>query len=203
MAFRQDYNLLSDDELVKIFQSDDSHGAFTALVMRYQKRIYFAARRMVDGDHSEADEIAQDTFVKAYESLPGFRGDSKFYTWIYRIMVNTVIGRARKTKSRQSVDIDDLAHTLESQEPTADQMVESRETKRLIERAIETLPPKQKEVFLMRFYDELPYEEIGQILGTSVGGLKANYFHAVKKIGEFLNQSGRIAPEQVEKALSN
>jgi RNA polymerase sigma factor (sigma-70 family) len=203
MAFRQDYNLLSDEELVKVFQSEDSHGAFTALVLRYQKRIYFAARRMVEGDHIEADEIAQDTFVKVYESLPSFRGDSKVYTWIYRIMVNTVIGRSRKAKGRKSIDIEDVANSLESSEPSADQMLETTETKKLIEQAIETLPPKQKEVFLMRFYDELPYEEIGQVLGTSVGGLKANYFHAVKKIGEYLNQSSKIAPEQVENVFTH
>jgi RNA polymerase sigma-70 factor, ECF subfamily len=165
--------------------------------MRYQKKIYFAAKRMVHGDHEEADEIAQDTFVKAYEALGNFRSESKLYTWLYRIMMNTAIQKSRKSKGRQVVSVDDVAHTLESNELRADEQLGKAETTKLIEKAIETLPPKQKEVFLMRFYDELPYEEIAQVLGTSVGGLKANYFHAVKKIGEYLNQSAQIAPNRI------
>jgi RNA polymerase sigma-70 factor, ECF subfamily len=162
--------------------------------MRYQKKIYFAAKRMANGSHEEADEIAQDTFVKAYEAMGKFRGESQLYTWLYRIMMNTAIGRSRKAKSRQHVDIDDLANSMESKDLRVDEMMGKAETTRQIEEAIETLPPKQKEVFLMRFYDEMPYEDIAQVLGTSVGGLKANYFHAVKKIGEYLNLSAQDTP---------
>lgn len=200
MAFKQEYNLLSDEDLVRVFQSEDPHGAFTAIVMRYQKKLYFAARRMLGGSHADADEVAQDTFVKAYESLGKFRSEAKLYTWLYRIMMNTVIQRGRG--KRPMSDVDDLSGSLESSDPIPDQRMVSVETTKLIEEAIETLPPKQKDVFLMRFYDEMPYEEIGQVLGTSVGGLKANYFHAVKKIGEYLNQSARIAPDHIEKALT-
>lgn len=194
MAYKQEYEKLSDDELVAVFQGDDPHGAFTAIVMRYQKKIYFAAKRMANGSHEEADEIAQDTFVKAYEAMAKFRGESQLYTWLYRIMMNTAIGRSRKAKSRQHVDIDDLANSMESKDLRVDEMMGKAETTRQIEEAIETLPPKQKEVFLMRFYDEMPYEDIAQVLGTSVGGLKANYFHAVKKIGEYLNLSAQETP---------
>lgn len=190
------YDHLSDEELVGVFQRDDPHGAFTAIVLRYQKKIYFAAKRMVQGSHEEADEIAQDTFVKAYEALGNFRSEAKLYTWLYRIMMNTAIQRSRKAKARQTVSVDDIANTIESPELRIDEQLGKAETTKLIEKAIETLPPKQKEVFLMRFYDELPYEEIAQMLGTSVGGLKANYFHAVKKIGEYLNQSAQIAPNR-------
>jgi len=195
MSFRQEYLLLSDEELVQLFLSGERHGSFTAIVERYQKRIYFSARRMLDGDHDEADEVAQDTFVKAYEALGSFRGDAKLYTWLYKIMMNAVIQRSRKKKVRKAVDIDDVSETLRSDELSADERMMQRETTKLIEKAIETLPPKQRDVFLMRFYDEMPYEEISQLVGTSVGGLKANYFHAVKKIGEYLHQSGKIAPE--------
>jgi RNA polymerase sigma factor (sigma-70 family) len=197
MAFRQEYTLLSDEELVKIFQSGERHGTFTVIVERYQKRMYFAARRMVNGDHDEADEIAQDTFVKAYEALGNFRGDAKLYTWLYRIMMNAVIQRSRKKKVRKIVDLEEVRDTMQSSDPNPHERMVSGETTKIIEKAIETLPPKQREVFLMRFYDELPYEEIAQLVGTSVGGLKANYFHAVKKIGVYLHACGKIAPEVI------
>jgi len=163
-------------------------------VERYQKRIYFAARKMLHGDHDEADEIAQETFVKAYDALVSFRSESKLYTWLYRITMNAVIQRTRKQKTRQMVGLDDVTNTLESGElDPAGEMLRS-ETTKLIESAIETLPPKQQRVFMMRFYDELPYEEIAAVTGTSVGGLKANYFHAIRKIGEFLKASGKMNP---------
>jgi RNA polymerase sigma factor (sigma-70 family) len=194
MAYKQEYEKLSDEELVAVFQKEDPHGAFTAIVNRYQKKIYFSAKRMANGSHADADEIAQDTFVKAYEALGKFRGESQLYTWLYRIMMNTAIGRSRKAKLRSHVDIDDMANSMESTELRGDDLLTKAETTKQIEEAIETLPPKQKEVFLLRFYDEMPYEDIAQVLGTSVGGLKANYFHAVKKIGEYLNLSAREAP---------
>src|SRR4051812_37078606 len=98
MAYRQEYTSLSDAELVKLFHKGEKHGAFTILVERYQKRIYFSARKLLDGDHDAADEVAQDTFVKAYEALDKFRGDAQIYTWLYRIMMNAVIQRSRKRK---------------------------------------------------------------------------------------------------------
>jgi RNA polymerase sigma-70 factor (ECF subfamily) len=191
MAYRHEYASLTDQELVGLFQSGEAHGAFTAIVERYQQRLYAAARRMVAGDHDQAAELAQDTFVKAYQALGKFRGDAQLYTWLYRIMMNSVIQRSRQTKTRGNVSIEHAAE-VESMEDTPSEAIERTETTRLIESAIETLPPKQRQVFLMRFYDELPYEEIAAIIGTSVGGLKANYFHAVKKIGEYLNQSGEV-----------
>jgi RNA polymerase sigma-70 factor, ECF subfamily len=192
MNLREEYTLLTDEELAERFRAGEKHTSFSMLVERYQKRIYFSARRMVNGDHDEADEIAQETFVKAYEALANFRGESKFYTWLYRIMMNSVIYRGRRQKSRKTVSIDEVKDVLEASigQPHID--LERDETKKLIEAAIETLPPKQREVFLLRFYDELPYEEIASIVGTSVGGLKANYFHAVKKIGEYVQKQGAI-----------
>ena len=209
MAYRPEYSVLSDEELVKLFSDADKakdrsacHAVFTVLVTRYQKRVYFAARKMVHGDHDEADEIAQETFVKAYDALANFRGEAKLYTWLYRIMMNAVIQRSRKAKTRQVVGLDDLANTLESADPgPADSMLRS-ETTKLIEKAIETLPPKQQRVFMMRFYEELPYEDISEVTGTSVGGLKANYFHAVRKIGEYLQESGRL-PESLVRQMAN
>lgn len=192
MAYRHEYQLLSDEELVRLFQTGQAHAAFTVIVERYQRRIYSAARRMTEGDHDAADEIAQDTFVKAYQSLGRFRGESQLYTWLYRIMMNGVIQRSRQSKTRKNVGLDHAAE-LPTLEDTPTDALERSETTKLIEEAIETLPPKQRQVFLMRFYDELPYEEIAEIVGTSVGGLKANYFHAVKKVGEFVKEAGAVS----------
>ncbi|HET6402430.1 MAG TPA: sigma-70 family RNA polymerase sigma factor [Candidatus Kapabacteria bacterium] len=198
MAYRPEYRALAEEELVRLFQAgagadarSTRDAAFTEIVERYQKRIYFAARKMVHGDHDEADEIAQETFVKAYEALGNFRGEAKLYTWLYRIMMNAAIQRSRKTKSRPMVDLESIQELAEEGVAPEDQLLKS-ETTRLIESAIKTLPPKQQRVFMMRFYEELPYEEIATIVGTSVGGLKANYFHAVRKIGEYLHAQERV-----------
>jgi RNA polymerase sigma-70 factor (ECF subfamily) len=193
MAYRHEYALLTDQELIGLFQNGEAHGAFTAIVERYQQKIYLAARRMVGGDHDAADELAQDTFVKAYGALAKFRGDSQLYTWLYRIMMNASIQQSRQVKKRQHVSTDDVQHVLEAEGCTPVDSMERSETTRLIEQAIETLPPKQRQVFLMRFYDELSYDDIAAIVGTSVGGLKANYFHAVKKIGEYLKAAGVVS----------
>jgi RNA polymerase sigma factor (sigma-70 family) len=192
MALRDEYTKLSDEDLAARFRAGERNVSFTMLVERYQKRIYLSARRMAGGNHDEADDIAQETFVKMYEALDGFRGEAKLYTWLYRIMMNAVIHRTRKKKTRNAVNLDDVGDTLVSSELSPDSRMEKTEMTRLIEEAIEQLPPKQREVFLLRFYDELPYEEIAQAVGTSVGGLKANYFHAVKKIGEYVQQQGKI-----------
>ena len=192
MNLREEYAALSDQEIVNRFQAGERRVSFTILIERYQKRIYFSARKMVGGDHDEADEIAQETFVKVYEALDSFRGDAKFYTWAYRIMMNAVIYKSRRKKIRKDVELDDVAETLESDVPLPDEAMQRKEMTALIEEAIETLPPKQREVFLFRFYDEMPYEEIATILGTSVGGLKANYFHAVKKITEYVQRVGAL-----------
>ncbi len=192
MNLREEYTALSDQEIVNRFQAGERRVSFTILIERYQKRIYFSARKMVGGDHDEADEIAQETFVKVYEALDSFRGDAKFYTWAYRIMMNAVIYKSRRKKIRKDVELDDVAETLESDVPLPDEAMQRKEMTALIEEAIETLPPKQREVFLFRFYDEMPYDEIATILGTSVGGLKANYFHAVKKITEYVQKVGAL-----------
>jgi len=170
------------------------------IVERYQKRIYYSARKLVNGDHDEADEIAQETFVKVYEALDTFRGDAKLYTWIYRIMMNAVIYKSRRKKVRKHVGLEEVENTLETGDHSPHEAMERREMTTLIEEAIATVPPKQREVFLLRFYDEMPYEEMSQILGTSVGGLKANYFHAVKKIGEYVQRKGNVNLEALTKA---
>ena len=122
--------------------------------------------------------------MKVYRSLGSFKGDSSFYTWLYRIAMNLSLNEIRRKKTRRTFSIDDSTVQHESDDPLPLERLEKEEQTRLIRAAIEKLPEKQKKVFVLRYYEELPYEEISKILKTTVGGLKANYFHAVKKIGE-------------------
>ncbi len=177
---------LDDKELLELYHSGQKERMFNELVRRYQKRIYWVARRMVKR-HEDADDIAQDVFVKAYTALANFRGDSNIYTWLYRIAVNLSINHIRKQKVRKAVDIDDYLPFLSKDAEQASGMMR-QENISLIEEAITLLPDKQRAVFIMRYYDEMPYEQISAILGTSVGGLKANFHHAVKKVGAFLKK---------------
>jgi RNA polymerase sigma factor (sigma-70 family) len=168
--------------------------AYTALMRRYQEKIYWVARRIV-GSHDDAEDVAQETFVKGYLALGEFRGDSAFYTWLYRIAMNLALNAVRKkqvmTYLHESSDL--LRRVLPSPE-RPDQEVELHETEELLLAAVRRLPEKQRTVFLMRFFDELPYEEISRITKTSVGGLKANYFHALHKVQEYMKDEVQDPP---------
>ncbi len=177
----------SDLELVKRFQKGDE-AAFNELVLRYQEKVYWVARRFLN-DHDHADDIVQEVFCKAYEALKEFRSESSIYTWLYRIAVNVALNTIRRQKLRDFFRIDEFFESEDVSAETPDRLFEQQEQKSLIEEAIRSLPEKQKAVFIMRYYDEMRYEEIAKILKTSVGGLKANYFHAVKKIGEYLKRA--------------
>jgi RNA polymerase sigma-70 factor (ECF subfamily) len=177
----------SDVGLVEAFQQGDER-AFTELVHRYQERIYWLARRF-QNNHDDADEIVQEVFCKVHESLKEFRGESSFYTWLYRITVNASLNAVRRERVRKFFRLDEILEQPESTEETPDELLEGAEQRSLIDEAVATLPEKQKAVFIMRYYDELSYEEISKILKTTVGGLKANYFHAIKKIGEYLKRA--------------
>lgn len=171
-------------QLIERFKNGDEQ-SFNLLVHRYKEKVYWIVRRMIP-DHDEADDVTQNVFIKVYHSLGSFKGDSSFYTWIYRIAVNLSLNELRRKKLRRTFSIDDDVHQLRSDEIHAHEKMENDERTQQIREAIEKLPEKQKKVFLLRYYEELPYDEIAKILHTSVGGLKANYFHAVKKIGEHL-----------------
>jgi len=177
----------SDEELVRQYQSGNE-SAFNELVLRYQEKIYWVARRF-SSSHDNADDITQEVFVKMYESLKEFRGDSSLYTWLYRITVNVSLNFLRRQKVREFFRIDEMLDIEAEESGSPDSIVEQREQQSLIEQAVAALPEKQKAVFVMRYYEEMPYEEISKILKTSVGGLKANYFHAVRKIGEYLRRA--------------
>ena len=179
----------SDNELIELFQNGDE-SAFNHLVLRYQEKVYWVARRFVN-DHDGADDVTQDVFCKVYESLGSFRGEASVYTWLYRITVNIALNSLRRQKVRELFRIDEMFEAKDEGSVAPDEALEQQEQKTLIEEAITKLPEKQKSVFVLRYYEELPYEDISKILKTSVGGLKANYFHAVKKIQEYVRRAHR------------
>jgi RNA polymerase sigma factor (sigma-70 family) len=179
----------NDLELVELFQKGNET-SFNELVRRYQEKVYWIARRFVN-DHDQADEIVQEVFVKVYNALKKFRGESSVYTWLYRITVNVALNTLRKQRVRDFIRIDEFFEMPNDENEQPDAIVEKDEQQKLIEEAIAKLPEKQKAVFILRYHEELSYEEISHILRTSIGGLKANYFHAAKKIGEYISRAHR------------
>ncbi|MBC8042500.1 MAG: sigma-70 family RNA polymerase sigma factor [Rhizobacter sp.] len=180
----------SDSELIAEFKQGDARvveRAFTELVRRYQEKVYWVCRRMLNS-HDDADDVSQNVFIKVHGALSNFNEEAAFFTWLYRIATNESINFIRSRKVRSAVGLDDL--TVEPAADTSDpeEDMENDEQTKAIEDAIATLPEKQRAVFLMRYYDEMPYEQIAEIMGTSVGGLKANYFHAFKKIEIYLRK---------------
>jgi RNA polymerase sigma factor (sigma-70 family) len=176
---------LDDRELIrKIRQPESRQYGFNLLVRQYQQRIYSLVRRMVI-DHDEADDIVQEVFIKVWQHLDRFREDSGLYTWIYRIAANESLNHLRKKRTRLFLPIHniegELAYKLDHSGHITGDEIQIR-----LQKAVLKLPDKQRLVFNMRYFDELSYEEIAGITGTSVGGLKASYHHAVKKIEENL-----------------
>ncbi|MCB0515442.1 MAG: RNA polymerase sigma factor [Chitinophagales bacterium] len=176
---------LSDEEILAQFaQEDKREQAYTALVKKYQEKLYWHIRRMVMV-HDDADDILQNVFLKIWLHLDGFRQDSKLYTWLYRIATNEALTFINKQKSKATTPMEkeeyDLSATLR-----ADPYFEGDELQIRLQEAIASLPDKQRQVFLLRYYDEIKYEEMAEMLGTSVGALKASYHHAAKKIEKYL-----------------
>ena len=186
-------NIDSDDvEIIDSFKKGNDH-AFNILVNKYQKKIYWVVRKMVL-DHDEANDITQDIFIKIHSSLKDFRGDSKFFTYIYKISVNFCLNHISKKKrtSNREVDIEDETLDIKSDDMSTDGHYDEKRKQKLLKEAIENLEGQQRAVFNMRFYDNLSYEEIANIMNKSVGGMKANYFHAVKKIEAYIKSKKDI-----------
>lgn len=177
----------SDLELVGAFRHGEET-AFNEIVVRYQEKVYWTVRRFVN-DHDEADDIVQEVFVKAYDGLKRFRGESGLYTWLYRIAVNLSLNHLRKLKVQEFFRVDRLLEQEEAGSDRPDEALEQKEQQGLIQEAVRSLPEKQKAVFVMRYYQAMSYEEISAVLKTSVGGLKANFFHAVRKIEEYVKRA--------------
>lgn len=178
---------ISDREILDRFANVSTRNdAFNALVRQYQQRLYWHIRKMVL-DHDDADDILQNTFIKAFKALDNFREDSKIYTWLYKIATNECITFLNNKKKRFFVPMVDVEYQL-SQNLQTDAYFNGDRIQMKLQQALLTLPDKQRLVFNMKYFDDLKYEEISEILGTSVGALKASYHHAVKKIEEFIKQ---------------
>jgi RNA polymerase sigma-70 factor (ECF subfamily) len=174
----------SDQELIQDVRNGRRQ-AFTELMRRHQVRVYWVSRRIV-GNHEDADDIAQETFIKAYVGLGEFRGDSSFFTWLYRIAVNLSLNAVRKRQVLNYLRDSSLLRKVLPLEDDPEKLMETEEMLSRVEKAVALLPEKQRSVFILRYYEEMTYDEIAQILKTSVGGLKANYFHALKKVQQYL-----------------
>lgn len=158
---------------------------FEQIVQKYSQRIYFAVRRIVV-DHNDADDVVQNTFIKVWQNFENFRGEAGIYTWIYRIAVNEALGFLRQKHPERYATGEEA--TLEfSKMLDNDPYFDADKAEKVLIMAIETLPPKQKAVFTMRYFDELPYSEIAEIMEVSEGSLKASYHHAQKKVQDQLN----------------
>ena len=154
---------------------------FQRLVCQYSEQLYWQARRIVRF-HEDADDVVQNSFLKAWTHLDSYRGEASPLTWLTRIVINEALDHERRNKNNASQSDTSLADKLQ-----ADSWFDGDETQAMLEQAMEELPPVQRTVFHLRYYDEMPYQEMSEILGTSVGALKASYHHAVKKISDFFH----------------
>jgi len=185
---KENLNIKSEDsDLISSFLKGNQN-AFNFIVRKYQERIYWVTRKMVL-NHDDADDITQEVFLKIYNSLKEFRGESQLFTYIYRIAINLSLNHLNKNNKiiSRSVNIENT--DVSSKDISADEKIDAFEKTKLLEEAIESLPAQQRAVFNMRYYDNLSYDEISILLKKSTGGMKANYFHAIKNIQKFLKSS--------------
>ena len=176
---------MEDKELLlKLRTPDTRNYGFNMLVRAYQQKVYWLVRKMVI-DHDDADDLTQEVFIKIHKAIDNFRGDSQLYTWIYRIATNECLTFLAKKKRRFFLPLEDVSKELSSKIDSAPYLTGDDIQKKL-QKALLTLPDKQRLVFNMKYYDDLTYEDISQITNTSVGALKASYHHAVKKIENYL-----------------
>jgi RNA polymerase sigma factor (sigma-70 family) len=178
---------MTDRELLDMIQDPERRNAgVSKFIQQFQKPVYYYIRRMVLS-HDDADDLTQVVFIKAWKGLGGFRGDSKLSTWLYRIAHNECISFLRAAKRVLDVDVSEMDKSLGAA-LQSDELFSGDEIQAKLQTAIALLPEKQKAVFIMRYYDDLKYEEMAEITGTSVGALKASYHHAVHKIEAYLTE---------------
>lgn len=178
---------MEDEELLsKIRNPDTRNYGFNLLVRAYQKRVYWHVRKMVI-DHDDADDLTQEVFIKIHRYINNFREDSSLFTWIYRIATNECLSFLQKKKRRFMLPIGDVEGELSAKLETTPGL-SADEIQLKLQKALLKLPDKQRMVFNMKYFEDMPYERISEITDTSVGALKASYHHAVKKIEDFLSQ---------------
>ena len=181
----QNKRIMHDDEqlIEQLRDPQRCRKAFNEVIKIYTEPLYWQIRKMVI-DHDDANDVLQNTFIKAWSSIENFRGDAKLSTWLYKIAINESITFINKEKQRNNVSLDDddsfLINSLAS-----DEWFDGDDLRLELQKAINSLPEKQRLIFNMRYFDDMKYEDMSEILGTTVGALKASYHHAVKKIEKF------------------
>ncbi len=177
-----------DQELLESFKDPATRErAFTGIIKKYQEKLYWHIRRMIV-DHDDTNDVLQNMFIKVWKGLENFREDSQLYTWLYRIATNESLTFLSQQKKRSSVSLSDVETGL-SNKLKSDSNFDANKLEWKLQLGIQNLPEKQRLVFNLRYYDEMPYEEMSKILDTSEGALKASYHHAAKKIEEFILNS--------------
>jgi RNA polymerase sigma-70 factor (ECF subfamily) len=169
--------------IIQFQQSENKEAPFTVLLKKYQQKVYYQIKRM-GIEHEDADDIAQQVWIKVWNKLAGFKMESEFGTWLFRIAYNETINFLEKSKrlnTHSLSDLDELEHTrAETDQPNSTQIGI------MLEQAVKQLPEKQRVVFMLRYFEAYSYEKIGEIMDTTVGGAKANFHQAVKKIEKFI-----------------
>ena len=176
---------LQDSELLIQFRNPGTREkAFTAIIKKYQEKLYWHIRRMLV-DHEDTNDVLQNVFIRVWNGLDNFREDAQLYTWLYRIATNESLTFIEQQKKKAAVSLDEVESSL-SNKVRADKHFDPNKLEWKLQVAIQQLPEKQRVVFNLRYYDEMPYEEMSRVLETSEGALKASYHHAVKKIEDYI-----------------
>ena len=173
---------MNDGHIMNLCHEGELELAFNCIVETYSERLYWHVRRFLCS-HEDTDDLLQDIFIKIWAALPSFRGEAQLFTWLYRIATNEVLNHMRKQKFKAMVSLDSESNMLE-RKIDEDPYFNGNEIQRELHKAIQRLPQKQRIVFSLRYFDEMKYEDIALITGTSVGALKASYHHAYNKIKE-------------------
>jgi RNA polymerase sigma-70 factor (ECF subfamily) len=175
----------TDTELLIQFREPATkEKAFTTIIKKYQEKLYWHIRRMVV-EHEDANDVLQNVFIRVWNGLQNFREDAQLYTWLYRIATNECLTFLEQQKKKSTVSLGDVENGL-SNKIKADSNFDANKLEWKLQLAIQQLPDKQRVVFSLRYYDEMPYEEMSRVLETSEGALKASYHHAVKKIEDYI-----------------
>lgn len=178
---------LSDQELIEKLRNEATRNeAFSQLVSKYQERLYWHIRKIVL-NHDDSDDVLQNTFIKVWKNMDGFREESSLFTWLYRIAINESLTFVNTQKKRQAIPFHEVSEYLKNR-LEADEYFEGNDIQKKLQLAILSLPEKQRLVFNMRYFEEMPYQQMSEILNTSVGALKASFHHAAKKVEEFITK---------------
>ncbi len=172
--------MMTDKEIIDLYRAGGRERAFKEIVDSYSERLYWHVRRFVCS-HEDTDDLLQDIFMKIWSALPSFRGESRLYTWLYRIATNETLNFLNRQKVRSALRFESLSANME-EKVDEDPWFGGDRMQRELVKAVNKLPEKQRLVFMMRWFEDLSYEDISEILGTSVGALKASYHFATEKL---------------------